>query len=162
MNQHFKPVAVAPALQDFANLIVDAENLQARLIQMLADRERQFAIETTHLRERINELEELLGLKEMPDVPPIPIIGCRALRKITPIIKLLAARDLVSKLAISLAIGGDALADETIRVYLYHASASLRAIGMKVHNDRGRGWYLKQNDRDKLRKLLSKQAGSRS
>ncbi len=104
------------------------------------------------LRERIAELEELLGLRERLDM--ILIADGHHRRRTEAVIRLLAKRDLVSSCAIELAFGVDHLAPKSIPVYVYFARKALRPHGITVKRDRGRGWYLPAHDKAKLRALM--------
>lgn len=104
------------------------------------------------LRDRIRELEELLGLRERVDM--IEIVDCNYRRRVQTIIRLLLRRELVSRDAISLAFGGEEHSQNSIYVYVSHARAALRPHGITIKCDRGRGWYLRIHDRAKLRALM--------
>lgn len=104
------------------------------------------------LRDRILELEELLGLRERLDLIPLAC-DVHHRRRTQTVIRLLAARELVSSVAIELAFGVE-LSPKSTSVYVHFARRSLRSQGIVIRCDRGRGWYLTAHDRAKLRALM--------
>lgn len=109
------------------------------------------ANEVDRLQNRIAELEELCGLQET--LAANPFSGQHRARLLT-IAKLFAARELVSKTTVALAIGGENFSEHTPAVYVSHLRKQL-APDITVRTEWSKGWYLSAIDRDRLRALLA-------
>jgi hypothetical protein len=119
--------------------------------------------ELEHLRNRVDELEELCGLRET--IPPSVIENyrrrdgtvCISARRLTVILQLLLKREMVSVQAILLAIGGDRTGDTVVGVMLVAVRRFLRDHSINLKNHRGEGWSLPADDKRKLRELIEAQ-----
>jgi hypothetical protein len=104
------------------------------------------------LRGRVDELEELLGLKEPIEFNPFTSSHKVRVRTVA---RLLLARELVSKTAIILGIGGEDISDAAAGVYICYCRKHLAANGITIHTLWGRGWYIDAADKKKLRAVLT-------
>jgi hypothetical protein len=108
--------------------------------------------EVARLRERIEELEDLLGLTET--VPTTVFTGHHRAR-LEMVAKLLLARELVSKTAIILAIGGADRSEATAAVYVSYLRKQLAERDIELRTEWGRGWRLDVANKAKLRALIA-------
>jgi hypothetical protein len=108
--------------------------------------------EVARLRERIEELEDLLGLQEK--IPSAVFKGPHRARLET-VAKLLLARELVSKTAIILAIGGADMVEQTAAVYVSYLRRQLAERDIALRTEWGRGWRLDVANKAKLRALIA-------
>ena len=97
------------------------------------------------LQQRIEQLEELCGLRE-PVTPGV--VGGRYRQRVTMALQLL--RELVTPKALLLAIGSQA-ADKTATSYMHFARRQLADWRITLHVDRRRGWFIHPADKPRLR-----------
>ena len=114
--------------------------------------------EVLRLRQRVEQLEELLGLDET--IQPHFLKSIHTHRgRVEVVLKLLVARQMISEYAIGLAIGRDELSRTTASVYIHFARKALAAHGLDIiKNDWSRGWYVASEDKPKLRALMRGEA----
>lgn len=109
--------------------------------------------EIERLRARVEELEDLLGLNEK--ISNSAFEGPHRTR-LQIIAQLLLARQLVSKTAILLAIGGDDLQEHTAVIYVSFLRKQLARHSIVIRTEWSRGWYLDGPDKTKLRSFVAK------
>lgn len=120
------------------------------------------AAEVEHMRDRIAELEAVLGIK--PAQPIAALLrprfkGSYYLAALEPLLGMLLARELVSREAAYVGIyGARPEADQPdpgiIPVLLVRLRFGLKPYGITIQNVHGRGWFLSLADKAKLRALL--------
>lgn len=113
--------------------------------------------ELERLRDRVTELEELLGLA---DNEIYAMLGLPKLQR--SLLGLLMKRPLVSRDTAFAAIYGDrpeASQPEIkiLDVHLSHLRGRLRGLGVTITTRWGEGWYLVLEEKAKLRSLLESQ-----
>ena len=102
------------------------------------------------LQQRIEQLEELSGLRE-PVTPGV--IGGRYRQRVTTALQLLLRRELVTPKAFLLAIGSQAL-EKTATSYMHFARRQLADWCITLHVDRRRGWFIHPADKPRLKAAL--------
>lgn len=107
--------------------------------------------ELQRLRERIDQLEELLGLHEKV---AIHFVHENHQARVEMVIRLLASREMISEAAIGLAIGVDDLRRKSAAVYICYARKALRPHEIEIKCDFMRGWYVSAADKAKLRAVM--------
>lgn len=110
--------------------------------------------ELERLRERVRELEAVLGLRiDLPNALGLTPIETR-------IVGILISREIVSGEAIFSAVyGGKPYADQpdqkVVEVHLVKIRRKLRKHGVKIKNSYGVGYYIEKADRAKLKELAA-------
>ncbi len=98
--------------------------------------------EARRLRDRVEQLEELLGFNEAPPaVRP---------RRVGVVLGLLARREMVSKSTVRLALDSEDMSDRQVDVYVSGARKWLRGHGFTLQVEYGKGWYLPARERAAL------------
>lgn len=102
------------------------------------------------LRQRVEQLEELCGLRE-PITPGV--VGGRYRQRVTTVLQLLLRRELVTPKALLLAIGSQA-AEKTATSYMHFARRQLADWRITLHVDRRRGRFVHPADKPRLKAAL--------
>lgn len=124
--------------------------------------------ELQQLRDRVAELEDILGLTAQFPRELIPVRHYR--RGVAgPLLGLLLARPFVSAdVAYDTLYGGRPEADQPksgnncVSVMIYHLRQTLAPHGITVRNLWGQGYYLDDADKEKLRALIALHQASRT
>lgn len=123
------------------------------------------AAEIERMRDRIAELEELLGLR----IPVPPAFAPRRANfsrgRMWALICFLAKREFVSHEAITVALWGDIEIDQRPNakgqdVYICHLRKFLRAYDIELRTAWGKGWYFDAVNRRKVRALIEQLCAS--
>jgi hypothetical protein len=115
---------------------------------------RALSIEVDRLKKRVAELEELCGIDD-GELPPEAALVCRSAPRIEIIMRLLAKRDVVSRAAIVLAIGGREDCNEKMAdCYIVTARKLLSEWGIELRTIRSIGWGIAREQRIVLRAKL--------
>jgi hypothetical protein len=102
------------------------------------------------LRQRVEQLEELCGLRETATPG---VIGCRYRQRLTIALRLLLRRKLVTSRALLLATGSQA-ADGTATSYMHFARRQLAEWRITLHVVRRQDWFIHPADKPWLREAL--------
>lgn len=104
--------------------------------------------ENDELREEITQLREALGATFR--APP----GWRLTGSEEKVLGVLVARPLGTRDAMMAALylgnGREPASPKTVELFIWKARQKLRPVGILIHNQRGRGWYLDDADRQRL------------
>lgn len=113
------------------------------------------------LQKRVTDLEaEVVALKPQIGLPPIVQAPFHLGKTENAIFTLLMARDVVSEEMINTRLyssrpdGGPA--SKTAQTYICNLRRKIAKHGFQVVNDRGVGWFIPQDDKTRIRQVLSK------
>ena|SRR5579871_3436151 len=112
--------------------------------------------ELERLRDRIAELEELVGLHER-----IPWwLGTKLTPMQAKLLSLLLKRELVSQETACIAIYGNGVdsrpAPKIIDTFVHHIRQKLKPYSVKISNAWSRGYYIDAENKQKLRELIAR------
>lgn len=114
------------------------------------------AVQTEQLQERVDELERLLGLRDIMPIDGLPPTAAQLLG-------LLMRRQLCSRELIEGALwaGADLRTSKTVDMHLGFVRRFLARHAVTLHSRWGAGWYLEERDKARLRAALPQLAQRR-